>query len=55
MGIRDQYEREIDHIEESDWTDEEKQEERMLLDDRMREHEESRRDEHDQVDRRYGY
>ncbi len=54
MDIHRQYDMEIDHIEESGWSDEEKQEERILLDDRMREHEENRQAEHDEVERRYG-
>ena len=55
MDIYKWYQDEEDHIENSDMSDEEKQEERMLLDDQMREHEQQRQYEHEDIDRRYGH
>lgn len=56
MGIHEQYDMEMERIENCDeWSDEEKQSERMAVDDQMREYEYTRQAEHEDVDRRYGH
>ena len=55
MGIMEMYDKEIDRIENSDMTPEEKAEETHLLDKDMREHDEERRARHEEIDRQYGY
>ena len=55
MDINKVYNMEMDRIDNSDMTGEEKQDERMAVDEQMREHEYARQAEHDYVDRRYGH
>jgi len=55
MDIREAYDREIERIESSDLSPEEKRDEIHWVENDMREHDEARQAEHDDVDRRYGY
>ena len=55
MDIDTFYDNEMERIDDSDMSEEEKQDERMAIDEEMREREYARQSEHDDVDRRYGY
>jgi len=56
MNIHDAYEMEMERIDACDeWSEEEKQEERMAVEEQAREAEYARQAEHENVERRYGY
>jgi len=56
MDIQEQYEMEMERIDNCDeWSEGQKQAERMALDDQMREQEYARQAEHEDIERRYGH